>query len=169
MRHILRITFGLFFIVLLAACSEKKNNSKDEVIIPDPRKDMTMVRSAKDTAEIMKLADDFLQSLKHKDIDGALKQLYTVEHNTAKQLTPERRNKLEKMLSAIPVEDYKIDQVFLYSDSDTEVRYSVEMFKKPEGSNQPNTIKGALFPCRVNGSWFLTISEEKVESNFQDN
>ena len=157
MRHILKIAFGLLFIFLLAACSEKKNSAKDEVIIPDPRKDMTMVRSSKDTAEIMKLADDFLQSLKNK------------EHNTAKQLTAERRIKLEKMFSAIPVEDYKIDQVFLYSDSDTEVRYSVEMFKKPQGSNQPNTIKGALFPCRVNGTWFLTISEEKVESNFEDN
>ena len=169
MRHILKIAFGLLFIFLLAACSEKKNSSIDEVIIPDPRKDMTMVRSSKDTAEIMKLADDFLQSLKNKDVDGALKQLYTVEHNTAKQLTAERRIKLEKMFSAIPVEDYKIDQVFLYSDSDTEVRYSVEMFKKPQGSKQPNTIKGALFPCRVNGTWFLTISEEKVESNFEDN
>ena len=72
MRHILKIAFGLLFIFLLAACSEKKNSSKDEVIIPDPRKDMTMVRSSKDTAEIMKLADDFLQSLKNKDVDGAL-------------------------------------------------------------------------------------------------
>lgn len=168
MKHIFSISFGLFFLLVLAACSGKKDRAKEEVIIPDSRKDMTMVRSSKDTAEIMKLADNFLSCLKSKDIDGALKQLYMVEHNTAKPLNPERRNKLEKMLSAIPVEDYKIDQVFLYSDSDTEVRYTVEMFKRPQGSNQPNTIKGALFPCRVNGAWFLTISEEKVESNFQN-
>lgn len=166
MRNLLRLSLAVIILSAIVSCGGDKNKSKE--VILDPRKDMTMTRSAHDTAEILRLSQDFLESVKAHNIEAALSRVCMVENNTAYPLTSERRARLEKTLSAFPVEDYVIDELLLYSDSDTEVRYTIEMFKNKPGENRPNTIKGSLNPCRINGTWYLTIASEKVETNFKN-
>ena len=68
---------------------------------------------------------------------------------------------MKNNLKKFPVLSYSIDDYHLYSDNDVDVRYTYEFMTKPEGApeNLPTTMKGVLNPVRINGQWYLTISE----------
>lgn len=156
------LVFLCFVSLFLFSC--KNENKKNDIIIPkDPRTDFSMKRSHEDTVAVMDMADKFLQALQEKNVDAALDQLYEVENNEAKPLTEERRNKLKQTFGAFPVESYTIDAIVLFSDSDSEVRYTTRMFPDSIKSEMPGTTKGSLHPFRINGQWFLTILPIKFE------
>lgn len=152
------------FTICFISCNDNKNENADEIAIhEDPRTDFSMQRTHEDTTTLFSLADQFLLSLKQNDIEGALDQLYEIDGVDVRSLSNERRNQLRKTLSSFPVVDYSIDQIVLYSDSDTEIRYSTEMFKLEEGNNIPNKTKGSLHPYRIDNKWYLTIQTQKNE------
>lgn len=163
------IFIGMLFILAFAACTGGKNKSGKKNVIPDPRKSMTMERTARDTSELLRLSTEFLDLVKSHNVSAALDRIYEVKNNKVNPLSETRRKQLEKTLSAFPVEDYTIDEMVLYSDSDTEVRYTIEMFKNAPGDKRPNTIKCSLNPYRIGGNWYMTIADEKIEPNFKDN
>ena len=166
-KFLLIIVCGL--TVCLMSCSDKKNGTEDKIAIPqDPRTDFSMQRTSQDTTKVMDLASQFLETLKNKDIEGALDQLYEVDGQNARPLSPEMRGKLRTTLQAFPVESYQIDEIILFSDSDSEVRYTTEMFKVEDGSNLPNTTKGSLHPYRIDNQWYLTIQMQKNEPKYKD-
>ena len=134
------------------------------MILPvDSRTDLNMHRTHEDTVAVMDLANTFLQTLKDKNVDGALDQLYEVENNEVKPLSAEQRSKLRNTFSAFPVEEYTIDAIVLFSDSDSEVRYTTKMFPDSIKSEMPGTTKGSLHPFRVNNQWVLTVLPVKFE------
>lgn len=149
-------------MVAFMACSDKKNE-KGEIFIPDARTDFSMNRSHEDTIAVMELANNFLSTLKNKDIESALDQLYEVDSTDVHPLSEKRRNQLRNALGALPVEEYTIDQITLYSETDSEVRYTTQMFKDSIGNALPGKTTGSLHPYRVENKWYLTIQEEKFE------
>lgn len=154
-------------LLMLASCGEKK---KQEVKLPvDPRMDQQMVRTSKDTTMLLDMTKKFLETLKNNDIDGALSQLYEVKNNNVMPLSAEREKEIRKTLATFPVLSYQIDELLLYSDSDTEVRYTIEFFEKPKGDNRPNTIRCSVNPTRVGGTWYLTIAKVAQENNNKNN
>ena len=166
-KFLLIIVCGL--TVCLLSCNEKKNGKEDEIIVPqDPRTDFSMERTSQDTTTVMDLANHFLETLKNKDIEGALDMLYEVDGQSAKPLSAEMRSQLRTTLQVFPVESYQIDEIILFSDSDSEVRYTTEMFKVEDGSNLPNTTKGSLHPYRIDNQWYLTIQLQKNEPKYED-
>ncbi len=151
------------------SCKDTNKEKGDEIAIKqDPRTDFSMQRTSTDTTMVMDMANKFLQALKDKNVDAALDQLCDVKNNEVVELTQDRRNQLKNMLGTIPVEDYVIDELILYSDSDTEVRYTIEMYKNQTGNSMPNTMKGSLHPYRVNGQWYLTIQHDKNEPKYEN-
>ncbi len=148
--------------LLLFSCNDGSKN-KNITIPEDPRTDFSMQRTSADTIAVMELANNFLQTLKEKNVDMALDQLYEVENNEARPLSAENRSKLKQTFSALPVESYTIDAIILFSDSDSEVRYTTKMFPDSIESEIPGTTKGSLHPFRINGQWFLTILPVKFE------
>ena len=50
----------------------------------------------------------------------------------------------------------------LYSETDTEVRYTVEMFECEEGENIPNTMGFMLLPKRIDGVWYLCVGGRSI-------
>lgn len=154
-------------LFIVASCGDKK---KKETILPaDPRMDQQMVRTSKDTMMLLDMTKKFLETLKNNDIDGAMSQLYEVKDNKVMPLSEERSKEIRKTLTTFPVLSYKIDELLLYSDSDTEVRYTIEFFEKPKGDNRPNTIKCSVNPTRVGGNWYLTIAKVAQENNYKNN
>ena len=164
MKNILYIIFGLMAISIVS-CQDSKKGEKDKIIVRDnPRMDYGMERTHQDTVALMDLAKQYLEALKTKNIEGALDQLYEIENGVANPLSSERRNELRKAISAFPVESYSIDAVILYSDSDSEVRYTTKMFPDSVKSEMPGETKGSLHPFRVDSQWYLTIQQIKHEN-----
>ena len=154
-------------LLMVTSCGDKKK--KKETILPaDPRMDQRMSRTSKDTTMLLDMTKKFLETLKNNDIDGALSQLYEVKDNKVMPLSAERSKEIRKTLATFPVLSYKIDELLLYSDSDTEVRYTIEFFEKPKGDSRPNTIRCSVNPTRIDGNWYLTIAKVAQENNYKN-
>ena len=164
MKKILYIILGLMAISIVS-CQDSKKGEKDKIIVRDnPRMDYGMERTHQDTVALMDLAKQYLEALKTNNIEGALDQLYEIENGEVNPLSSERRNELRKAISAFPVESYSIEAVILYSDSDSEVRYTTKMFPDSVKSEMPGETKGSLHPFRVDSQWYLTIQQIKHEN-----
>lgn len=127
----------------------------------DTRLDATMHRSAADTASIRNLTIDYLGKLRDKEFDAALDMLTSWNDTTStlSSLSLAERERVGRVMRLFPVVDYSIDEINIYSENDTEVLYTIEMFERPEGSDVPNTMKYVLNPRRINGKWYLCIGE----------
>lgn len=135
---------------------------------PDPRMSGEMKRTAADTAEVLNLTRQYLEALKNEEIDAALSQLYEFRDGSIYPLSDKRAAEVRQNLKDFPVLSYKIDKLLMYSDSDTEVRYTIEFFEKPKGSTQPNTLNCCVNPVRVSDKWYLTIPSQARENNYKD-
>ena len=155
-------------LILTAACSGGK---KEGFQIAHPRFDENMSRTAQDSADVLNLTNRFLDLLKAEQYDEALNMLYTfnTEDSIIQPISETRRQEMLSTFSNFPVVNYEIDTVLMYNESDTEVRYIYEFFKKPEGSTMPNTMNGTVCPHRHDGQWYLTVPTEKSERLFEKN
>lgn len=148
----------------LCVISCKDSKKEDRVFIPDdPRKDLNMQRTHEDTLAVLDMANKFLTALKEKQVDAALDQLIEVDSNAVKPMSATQKNELRKTFTALPVENYTIDEIIMFSDSDTEVRYTTKMFPDSVESKIPGTTKGALHLFRINNEWHLTILPVKFD------
>ena len=169
MRKVSFLMLVSLIALLFASCGNKKpKDFKREYV--DPRMVYGMDRSEKDTTELIQLTTSYLESLKKQNYDEALSQLYDFNQkdSTIIPLTNELKAELIANFKAFPVVDYKIKEVLLYSDVDTEVRYDIVLFKKEKGDDTPNTIQGVVNPRRVKGRWCLTISNKSREDNYKE-
>ena len=141
------------------------------MISEDPRYASEMTRTSHDSTTIRNLTIQYLNLLKGGQYDEALGMLYSYdEEDCSVQLIDKGHCKmLMSSYESFPVLDFKIDTLLMYSETDTEVRYSYQFFEKPADSPLPNTIKGSVFPHRVNGEWYLTIPAAKSEDALNAN
>lgn len=166
-----KIQFVLYSIslLILASCLGKKNQSEipgTENNSYDPRYATEMSRTSKDSTTIRNLTIQYLDLLKGGQYDEALKMLYAYneEDCTVQPIDKGHCKMLMSSYESFPVLDFKIDTLLMYSETDTEVRYSYQFFEKPADSPLPNTISGSVCPLRVNGEWYLTIPFAKNEN-----
>lgn len=165
MRKSIKLLMFVAITAIAVSCGEKKQTKKASNIPENPRMDMTMARSGEDTLQIIKMTKEYLDNLVNNDIDKALASLYEIKDNKAHPLSEKRLSEIRKTLETFPVIRYNIDEVFLYSDSDTEVRYTYEFFEKGKNKELPNTVKASVHPRRIESTWYLTIVPEKTERN----
>ena len=163
MKKIVFLSFSLLAVVCIFMSGCKgKDKASDEGGYVDPRADETMERNEADTAAILNMCTEYLNLLKADNVEAALDLLYAYD-DSAKTVAPignELREKFRNNLKMFPVLDYKLESMKLYGEDDTEFTFMVEFFKKPEGDPRPNTIREVLSPVRVNGQWYLTVSED---------
>lgn len=165
----------LFYLCIIVAvgfsfvsCMNKspKNEEAEE---QDPYYSSSMNRSAADTAAIMQLATQYLDLLKENKIDEAVNMLYEVDSVELKPLSDAYKNNVINRLKQYPVLSYTIEELRLYTDDDTELRYVYEFMPKPEGAdNLPNTMKGLIGFFRLGETWYMTIPEDKVDPTIND-
>jgi hypothetical protein len=166
MRKFLYLCILSGLILSLSSCKDKKTEKEtsvmEEIIKSNSRYDVKMTRTADDSTTIVKMATQYLDLLQQNKIDEALDMLYEINESSEMQsLSDTFRAVLKNNLKKFPVLSYSIDDFHLYTDNDVDVRYTYEFMTKPEGSpeNLPTTMRGVLSPVRINGNWYLTVSE----------
>ena len=164
MKSLTRSVFAVFSIVVLFSTVACKNKSKfDEVTPYEPRVDFGMERTHEDTVQVVEIAKSYLDKLKSNDISSALAMLHEVDSTGVHAISAQRAAAMSRTYEQFPVVEYTIDEVWMYSEVDTEVRFSYEFFKKSDDDKAPNVIKGSVHPKRVDGKWYLTVENVKYE------
>ena len=153
MKRTFSITVSFLFLLLfVVSCGEKKKTFHD--LYPS----VEMEVSAKDTNEIKAKTVEFLELLKAKNVDAAVKMLYHFTPDSAIVPLPDSLAKQQRfVLNRFPCLSYKIDEINFHTEIDTEVKYTIEFFEKDPGDTRPNTISFFLRPMRRDGIWYLTL------------
>ena len=159
------------FFAFSFACSKGKKivavESEEESL--DPRTNKYMQRSKVDTLALMHNTEEYLELLKDGKIDEALNKLYEASGDTVLPISDNKKEEIRNLITVFPVLDYKIDSILMFSETDTEVRYTIEFFEKAEDDPRPNTLQCVINPRRVGYYWYLTVSDKTYETNYQDN
>ncbi len=125
-----------------------------------------MATTEADTAEVIKQVHDFIDCLKNKDVDGALKMVHFLNRDKITEV-PEslakRQRQVLQIVSGCP--KYEVENLFFYKEKDSEVRIKVTLFEKEENDPAPNVMKIRLQPIRRDGQWYLTLFDSEHDTN----
>ena len=157
----LLISLAALFCMVLSSCHNK--DKVNTVEYSDPRADSTMQRSSTDTLALLTMCTDYLNLLKKDSVEAALDLLYVYDDGKVEPISDEVRDKIRATRQRFPVVNYQLESMRLFGEDDTEFIYMVEFFEKPKDDPRPNTIREALSPVRVDGQWYLTVSDEISE------
>ena len=123
-----------------------------------------MLRSRRDTLAILYNVNEYLRKLKENKIDSALEMLFVASGDTVIPAPDKKKQEVREIVKVFPVLDYKIDHLSLFSEQDTEVRYTIKYFEKEDNDPRPNTLQCVINPRRVGYYWFLTIAPATYET-----
>lgn len=161
--RLLRYSFFVLALLCLASCKDHK--AKDEGADMNRPK---MVLEQRDTVEVFNLTKNFLELLKSKDIDKAVSMLYFLDADKAVVPLPDSLVERQKMVfRTFPVLNYKIDSIIFNTETDSQVKYTIEFFEKQPGDTRPNTTSFFIKPMRVNGQWYLTMYDSNTNNGGQ--
>jgi hypothetical protein len=159
--------FILAVLTLLTFSACKKSHQKTlEEIEKEAKPEVAMQLGANDTIEVHSLVDHFIECLSNKNVDAAVDMLYVLNNDSVVSL-PAKMAKTQKILfNRFQGVKYDVEHLIFYSETDTEVKYTVTLFeKKDENDNRPNKISFYLKPVRRNGKWYLTMGDTMVNPN----
>lgn len=155
-------------VSFLSACQnkdqKKQKSAIEELIESDSRYSSEMTRSTEDSTAVVQLATQYLDLLTKGDVESALGMVYELDGDNLTVLSDKRRSDLINMYRSFPVLKYKINDYSLFSETNTEVRFTYEFMDKQEGSNVPNTMKGSLCPIRHGNHWYLTVPDKQYSN-----
>lgn len=160
------LIFALFAVavLLLASCSSKKGaepmsyeEAKAE-FIDEP----TMTLSANDTAEVNKLIENYLGTLRTYDVAGAVAQLKYQVADSVVDLPAKDKEKQMNMLNMFKGIKYELDYISFLKETDCAAKYTVTLFEiKDENDTRPNKISFMLKPVRWKNKWYLTLADSE--------
>lgn len=169
MKNLVRSLAVIAVGIILFSCGNKnQNNDADIADVIDPREDQTMQRSGVDTAGVLYLVNDYLRKLQENKIDSAMEMLYEADGDTVVPISDKNKAEIIENLKVFPVLKYTINNLLMYSEQDTEVRYTIEYFKKTPDNPMSNTLQCVINPRRVGYYWYLTIPKRKAEPNMEE-
>lgn len=168
MKNSFKFLLFVFAAILIFSCHEKKEKeNREQFIIVDSRVDANMQRTSADTLAILHDVNKYLSLLKENKVDSAIEMLYEASADTVLPISKSYSDQVRKTIQLFPVLDYQIDDIKLFSEQDTEVRYTIKYFEKPEGDPRPNTLQCVINPRRVGYYWYLTISPMTYENDIE--
>lgn len=152
----------LTLIAALSSCSGKEKQAetfdRNDILTANDRIDRASVYDYGDTAEVMRLTKEYLDYLKGDMCDAALSMLYKVDvkEGKADMLDEDQAKRVLRNMQLFPVENYTINEVRFYSDSDTEVSYTIN--QSEDGQPGPsNAMKCMLCFRKIDGRWYATV------------
>lgn len=157
----------LGWIVILAlilgyvqiSCVDHKPKSSEEKA-QEEHAEFVKELTSEDTAQMIKICNDCMNTLKSGHIDDAMKMLHLITPDGDLQpLSQEKEMQLKKNFKFFPVIDYKLDYFSFNTSGINDVKYTIEFFKKPEGDTTPNTINFMFNPVKKDGKWYITVKE----------
>ena len=156
------ILFSLLVVATFTSCKKEKSlkQMQSEYIAP-PKDDF----SNADTAEVMKLVDNFIHHLNNKDIKSAVSMLSFLDGDSIVSLPKGLARRQANALMNIRGVRYTVEKFVFDQEKDNIVKVNVVLFEKKEGDNRPNTIGFFLKPVRRSGHWYLTTVDNMTDTN----
>ena len=143
--------------LMLGSCQgEKKEKSSLEKYIEQPE----MTLSGYDSTTVRSMCIEFLDLVKAGQVEDAITRLYILDGEKVIALPESQQEECKMALGLFEIYDYHIDNLIFHKETDTEVHYSLYL-ENPAGKSNPRKISGKLCPVRRDGSWYLTLANEK--------
>lgn len=144
-------------VLCILSCSEKAG--RKEIAGGAP----AMALEGRDTTAVYGLAKQFLELLKAEKVDEAVSMLYFLDGEGRIVPLPDTLAVRQKaVFRAFPVLGYRIDSIIFSTETDSQVKYTIEFFKKQPGDTRPNTTSFYIKPMRVKGRWYLTMFDSNT-------
>lgn len=152
---------ALFVLSLSTGCTSKDKNAGETSEVTNPF-------SANDTTAVLNLMHQYFDCLMNKDYDGAKSMVHQLKNDSLQQMDPEVEKHYEMGMKIISPIRYEMESMVFESDHDCLVKYSAVLFdKEGDDDNRPNKMFYAIKPVRINGEWYLTVSD-KNDMNTRD-
>ena len=156
----LKIFVFILPMAMMMSCGGKSDGSQSETdsdSINHSRLDEQMVRTHADTIACYELAKAYFRALQDKEFDKALDMLYSPKPDGLYNLSDEERHQLIIVYNSVPVYDYYVTDLKMFSEKDTEITVRVVMFSSKPGDDRPNYIDYKMCPLRIDGKWKLSV------------
>lgn len=153
---------SLIISCCLFSCSEKRKQCTT------PKEQFLMELTSEDTAQVLRLSQSCMDTLKNGNIDEALKMMYVMQNGKVIPLPDEKESQLRKNFNYFPVINYKLEY-YSFSDTDNnDVKFQIKFCEQINPNDKaPNTIGFMFNPIKINGVWYLTIKESDQGCNVQ--
>lgn len=116
-----------------------------------------------DTIEVTKLAEDFINALKNKDIDNAMSMLYYLKNDTIGSLPASIVKEQRQVLKTFSGKEYRIEFLQFNRETDSKVKIFVALEGQRGSESNPGEIGFVLRPVRRSGKWYLTTDDTMTE------
>ena len=154
MKKIIYFALVVFIMSVVAACNQKSQSHVDKT------KEFRDGLTEQDTAQMLKLADDCMELLKKKDVEGALSMLNEYDDSTGsvQPLSEQTRAKYQRLFKMFPVYKFERSSYSFILEGLNDVKYDIIFADEehPEVNGVPKT--SFMFnPVKVDGQWYLTV------------
>lgn len=157
MRLLRYLCFAAAVVLCLASCRHKAERKAADDTAP------AMTLDGRDTTAVYDLTAQFLELLKAKKVDEAVDMLYFLDADMQVVPLPDSLVERQKMVfRTFPVLRYTIDSIIFNTETDSQVKYTIEFFEKQPGDTRPNTTSFFIKPMRVKGKWYLTMFDSNT-------
>ena len=147
-------------LCLYTACTGKSEKA--------PADDEAMTLSANDTTEVIDLMRQYLDLLSNKDFDGAMAMLHQLRNDSLVPMDSVVKKHYDVGMKLMVPLRYELESMIFETESVCLVKYSAVLFdKEDEKDNRPNKMFYAVRPVRLDGKWYLTVSD-KNDMNTRD-
>lgn len=159
MRLFRYFCFVFVLSLVFVGCSDKSKKKEAHEEIQGPM----MTLEKRDTTEVYDMTKNFLELLKSNNIDKAVSMLYYLTPDKNVIPLPDSLAERQKAIfKRFPVLSYKIDSIIFYTETDSQVKYTIEFFKKQPGDPRPNTTSFFIKPMRIQGQWYITMFDSNT-------
>ena len=153
---------GLVLVLLAAVLGSCRSDKTTE----GPQR---MIVTEEDTASVSKLAVEFIETLKAKDLDSAIGMLYYLESPgdsvsgpVISPLSEEQAAEQRFVFERFPVLSYRIDNIVFNTETDCQVRYTFEFTEPEQEGGHGRHTSLFLQPMRIEGRWYLTVRDSST-------
>ncbi len=145
-----------------SSCGSKKDKEPREERVSEFRNTL----SQEDTTQMLKLCDDAMEQLKHRNYNAVLASLYEYNDSTkeTKPLSAATTKKYTTMFRMFPVLDYHRLYYSFQLEGCNDVKYKVTWATAEQaGTKEPATTAFMFNPVKIDGSWKLCVKTSNDE------
>lgn len=161
------IIISLLTTTLFVNCKRKEHKSlkelQEEYIQP-----AEMILHKTDTDQVMSLVNLYLGYLQQGKVDLAMSMLYYLNKDSITSLPASLAKKERLTLTGFKGHKATVDHLIFLKETDSEVKYTLELFQKKPGDSRPNTISFIIKPVRRDGKWYLTLADTQSETQISE-
>lgn len=128
--------------------------------VADLEREFAASLTAADTAQVLSLGNELLDSLKSGNLDDVLATICELDSAGAVvPLNAERREALKQRFKAFPVRDYELDYYEFSMPLLNDLKYRTYFVARDDEGKGGAAMSLMLNPIYVSGEWYLCVKE----------